>query len=126
MTMHMMWYVIYVNFQSLINNANKALKYVCMQCKFTKIVHPFIFQWRDINPNQLMDSKLKCVFENPVNSAATTKGTPPSTTTKSDVSAIDGKNKGTGDTAKTSPKVNTVLFLYISIVYEWIHVVIFI
>lgn len=61
--------------------------------------------WRDINPNQLMDSKLKCVFENPVNSAATTKGTPPSTTTKSDVSAIDGKNKGTGDTAKTSPKL---------------------
>lgn len=61
--------------------------------------------WRDMNPNQLMDSKLKCVFENPVNSTSTTKGTPTSTTTKTDTTATDGKNKGTGDTAKTSPKL---------------------
>ncbi|XP_051170301.1 vesicle-associated membrane protein-associated protein A [Leptopilina boulardi] len=59
--------------------------------------------WRDMNPSQLMDSKLKCVFENPVNATASTKGTPTGTTTKSDTSATDGKNKGTGDTAKTSP-----------------------
>lgn len=65
-----------------------------------------------MNPNQLMDSKLKCVFENPVNSTSTTKGTPTSTTTKTDTTATDGKNKGTGDTAKTSPKVSNFFFSF--------------
>ncbi|XP_033221773.1 vesicle-associated membrane protein-associated protein B [Belonocnema kinseyi] len=59
--------------------------------------------WRDSNPSQMMDSKLKCVFENPVASTTTTKGTPTTTTAKSDINVTNGKNKGTGDTVK-APK----------------------
>ena len=59
-----------------------------------------------------MDSKLKCVFENLVSSATTTKGTPTTTTTKSDVNVTNGKNKGTGDTVK-APKVSIDLDLMV-------------
>lgn len=54
-----------------------------------------------------MDSKLKCVFENPVTSTTTTtaKTTATSTTTKADSNATNGKNKTVGDSVKSSPKV---------------------
>ncbi|XP_015514156.1 vesicle-associated membrane protein-associated protein A [Neodiprion pinetum] len=50
--------------------------------------------WKDINPDQLMDFKLKCVFENPVSN----------TTAESSDAADDDKNKGIGDSVKSSPK----------------------
>lgn len=50
--------------------------------------------WKDINPDQLMDFKLKCVFENPVSS----------TTVPSSDGLDDDKNKGIGDSVKSSPK----------------------
>ncbi|XP_071647498.1 vesicle-associated membrane protein-associated protein A isoform X1 [Temnothorax longispinosus] len=63
--------------------------------------------WKDINPDQLMDSKLKCVFENPVTSTTTStaKTTATSTTAKADSNATNGKNKPVGDSVKSSPKV---------------------
>ncbi|XP_011691202.1 PREDICTED: vesicle-associated membrane protein/synaptobrevin-binding protein [Wasmannia auropunctata] len=62
--------------------------------------------WKDINPDQLMDSKLKCVFENPVTSTTSTaKTTATSTTTKADSNTTNGKNKTVGDSVKSSPKV---------------------
>ncbi|RLU21934.1 hypothetical protein DMN91_006313 [Ooceraea biroi] len=62
--------------------------------------------WKDINPDQLMDSKLKCVFENPVTSTSVTaKTTVTSTTTKADSTATNGKNKAVDMAAKSSPKV---------------------
>ncbi|XP_014484186.1 PREDICTED: vesicle-associated membrane protein-associated protein B isoform X2 [Dinoponera quadriceps] len=61
--------------------------------------------WKDINPDQLMDSKLKCVFENPVTSTTTVKTTATSTTTKADSNTTNGKNKAIGDSVKSSPKV---------------------
>ncbi|KYN09325.1 Vesicle-associated membrane protein-associated protein A [Trachymyrmex cornetzi] len=63
--------------------------------------------WKDINPDQLMDSKLKCVFENPVinTTSSTVKMTATSTTTKADSNATNGKNKTVGDSVKSSPKV---------------------
>lgn len=62
--------------------------------------------WKDINPDQLMDSKLKCVFENPVTSTTSTaKTTATTTTTKPDSNATNGKNKTVGDSVKSSPKV---------------------
>ncbi|XP_067212078.1 vesicle-associated membrane protein-associated protein A isoform X2 [Linepithema humile] len=61
--------------------------------------------WKDINPDQLMDSKLKCVFENPVTSTTTTaKTTSTSTTAKTDSNTTNGKNKAVGDSVKSSPK----------------------
>lgn len=54
-----------------------------------------LFQWKDINPDQLMDFKLKCVFENPVSS----------NTAPSSDGPDDDKNKGIGDSVKSSPKV---------------------
>lgn len=66
----------------------------------------FYFQWRDVNPDQLMDTKLKCVFENPVSSTTTaTKPKTTTTTSKSDSNSIDGKSKAPGD-LKSSPKVS--------------------
>lgn len=53
-----------------------------------------------------MDSKLKCVFENPVTST-TTKTTATSTTTKADSNTTNEKNKSVGDSVKSSPKVKT-------------------
>jgi len=53
-----------------------------------------------------MDSKLKCVFENPVTSTTVTaKTTVSSTVTKTDSVATNGKNKAVGDSVKSSPKV---------------------
>ena len=57
-----------------------------------------------------MDSKLKCVFENPVSSNTMTKVTPTTTTAKPDANAANGKNKGTGDSVKSSPKVSVYLY----------------
>ncbi|XP_058790834.1 vesicle-associated membrane protein-associated protein B [Phymastichus coffea] len=61
--------------------------------------------WKDVNPEQLMDTKLKCVFENPVSSTTTTKAKATTTTSKSDSNSIDGKTKAAGD-LKSSPKLN--------------------
>lgn len=56
-----------------------------------------------------MDSKLKCVFENPVTSTTTTaKTTSTTTTTKADSNATNGKNKTVGDSVKSSPKVRPI------------------
>lgn len=55
--------------------------------------------WKGIDPEQLMESKLKCVFENPVIKTMTAD------TTKSDVTTNNGKNKGVGDSVKSLPKV---------------------
>lgn len=65
----------------------------------------FFSKWKDINPDQLMDSKLKCIFENPVTSTTTAKTTATSTTTKADSNTTNGKNKAVGDSVKSSPKV---------------------
>ncbi|KAK1121203.1 Vesicle-associated membrane protein/synaptobrevin-binding protein [Melipona quadrifasciata] len=53
--------------------------------------------WKGIDPEQLMESKLKCVFENPVIQTMTAE------TTKSEVTTNNGKNKGVGDSVKSSP-----------------------
>ncbi|OAD58534.1 Vesicle-associated membrane protein-associated protein A [Eufriesea mexicana] len=55
--------------------------------------------WKNIDPEKLMESKLKCVFENPVIKPVTAE------TTKSEVTTNNGKNKGIGDCVKSSPKV---------------------
>jgi hypothetical protein len=72
----------------------------------------YSFKWKDINPDQLMDSKLKCVFENPVTSTTVTaKTTVSSTVTKTDSVATNGKNKAVGDSVKSSPKVGYIKIL---------------
>jgi len=62
-----------------------------------------------------MDSKLKCVFENPVTSTTTStvKTTTTSTTTKADSNATNGKNKTVGDSVKSSPKVLSVVVVIV-------------
>ncbi|XP_012286706.1 vesicle-associated membrane protein-associated protein B [Orussus abietinus] len=60
--------------------------------------------WKSAKPNQLMDSKLKCVFENPVDPTNTTEHTTNASVTQSGANAANGKNKGTGDSVKSSPK----------------------
>lgn len=52
-----------------------------------------------------MESKLKCVFENPVTNTTTAKSPSTATTTKTEVNTNNGKNKGVGDSVKSSPKV---------------------
>lgn len=59
--------------------------------------------WKDTNPGQVMDYKLKCIFENPVSSATMAKPAAAPTTAKPD-SNTNGKNKAIGDTSKTSFK----------------------
>ncbi|KAK2581317.1 hypothetical protein KPH14_008092 [Odynerus spinipes] len=61
--------------------------------------------WKDKKSEQVMDSKLKCVFENPVTTTAAVKTTTTTTTTKSDTNTNNEKNKATGDSLKSSPKV---------------------
>lgn len=61
--------------------------------------------WKDTNPDQLMESKLKCVFENPVTNTTTAKTTSTATTTKTEANTNNGKNKGVVDSVKSSPKV---------------------
>lgn len=61
-----------------------------------------------------MDSKLKCVFENPVTSTTSTaKTTATTTTTKPDSNATNGKNKTVGDSVKSSPKVRCNYMYYV-------------
>ncbi|XP_033193824.1 vesicle-associated membrane protein/synaptobrevin-binding protein [Bombus vosnesenskii] len=55
--------------------------------------------WKGIDPEQLMESKLKCVFENPVIKTLAFEAV------KSEVTTDNGKNKGVGDFVKSSPKV---------------------
>lgn len=72
----------------------------------------FVWKWKGIDPEQLMESKLKCVFENPVIKTMTAD------TTKSDVTTNNGKNKGVGDSVKSLPKV-IILFSFISIIVHY-------
>ena len=56
-----------------------------------------------------MDTKLKCVFENPVSGTnnITTSKVKTQAASKPDTNTVDGKNKTIGDTIKsTSPKVS--------------------
>lgn len=77
--------------------------YLLIMSRRTKV--DFFSKWKDINPEQLMDSKLKCVFENPVTSTTTAKTTATTTTAKADPNTTNGKNKAVGDSVKSSPKV---------------------
>ncbi|XP_012143667.1 VAMP-associated protein 33kDa isoform X2 [Megachile rotundata] len=63
--------------------------------------------WKDTHPDLLMESKLKCVFENPVTNTTTAKTTSTTTATmnKTEVTSTNGKNKGVGDSVKLSPKI---------------------
>lgn len=60
-------------------------------------------QWKDVDPNQIMDYKLKCVFENPVSSAAPASAPTVTSTSRSDANVTDGKKAS--DAAKSSSKV---------------------
>jgi hypothetical protein len=50
-----------------------------------------------------VDTKLKCVFEHPVNTSTTTKAE--TRTSKPEENSNDGKNKIIDDALKSSPKV---------------------
>lgn len=60
--------------------------------------------WKGMDPEQLMESKLKCVFENPVTKTTTSETI--TTTTKSEVNSNDDKYEGVSDTVKSSPKIH--------------------
>ncbi|XP_015117108.1 vesicle-associated membrane protein-associated protein B/C [Diachasma alloeum] len=60
--------------------------------------------WKDVDPNQIMDYKLKCVFENPVSNAAPANASATASSARPDSGVTDGKNKTSGDTAKSSSK----------------------
>lgn len=72
------------------------------QCSAT-----FYLQWKDVNPDNLMDSKLKCVFEMPVDPAATA---PQENNVDVSSSAHEEKAKRIGDGVKASPKVVNALY----------------
>ena len=57
-----------------------------------------------------MESKLKCVFENPVIQTMTAE------TTKSEVATNNGKNKGVGDSVKSSP-IKVIINTYLPRAY---------
>lgn len=62
-----------------------------------------------------MDTKLKCVFENPavISSTTATKAKATTTTSKPDSNSTDGITKPVGDTLKSSPKVcNSIQNVY--------------
>ncbi|XP_043266931.1 vesicle-associated membrane protein-associated protein B [Venturia canescens] len=59
--------------------------------------------WKDTNPSEMMEHKLKCIFENPVSSNTTAKLTAAPTPAKTDP-GTNGKNKATGDSSKTAFK----------------------
>lgn len=63
------------------------------------ITSNFVSKWKGIDPEQLMESKLKCVFENPVIKTLAFEAV------KSEATTDNGKNKGVGDFVKSSPKV---------------------
>lgn len=62
--------------------------------------------WKDVNPDNLMDSKLKCVFEMPVDPAATA---PQENNVDVSPAIHEEKAKRTGDGAKASPKPSTIV-----------------
>lgn len=64
-----------------------------------------IDMWKEIDPDQLMESKLKCVFENPVTKTTTSETTSSTTVIKSEPNTTNGKNKGVGDSVKSSPEI---------------------
>ncbi|XP_063978647.1 vesicle-associated membrane protein-associated protein B [Diachasmimorpha longicaudata] len=67
--------------------------------------HDFVNEvWKDVDPNRIMDYKLKCVFENPVSNAAPANASAPASSAKPESNVTDGKNKTSGDTAKSSSK----------------------
>ena len=55
-----------------------------------------------------MDTKLKCIFENPVSTTTVTKAKATTTTSKPESNSTDGKNKAIGETLKSSPKVRNI------------------
>lgn len=63
--------------------------------------------WKDVNPDNLMDSKLKCVFEMPVDPAAA--AAPQENNVDVSPAVHDEKAKRTGDAAKASPKPNATM-----------------
>lgn len=60
--------------------------------------------WKDVNPDNLMDSKLKCVFEMPVDPAAA----PQENNVDASPALHEEKSKRIADGAKFSPKPNTI------------------
>ncbi|XP_011297613.1 vesicle-associated membrane protein-associated protein B isoform X2 [Fopius arisanus] len=58
--------------------------------------------WKDVDPSQIMDYKLKCVFENPVSNSADEDAATTANSAGADSNVTDGKNKSSGDTAKSS------------------------
>ncbi|KAH0550603.1 vesicle-associated membrane protein-associated protein B/C [Cotesia glomerata] len=60
--------------------------------------------WKDINEDLVMEYKLKCVFENPVSSNTSGKVSAAPTQSKNEPSTVNGKNKATGDGAKSTDK----------------------
>lgn len=64
-----------------------------------------LLQWKDTDPSQIMDYKLKCVFENPVSSTVPANAPAAVSSARPDANATNGKNKAIGDTAKSSSKV---------------------
>lgn len=63
--------------------------------------------WKEVNPENLMDSKLKCVFEMPVDPAAA--AAPQENNVDVSPAIHDEKAKRTGDAAKASPKPNAIM-----------------
>ena len=61
--------------------------------------------WKEPNPDQIMESKLKCVFENPITNTTIAKTTSTTTTTESEVNTNSDKTKGVGDIVESSSKV---------------------
>nr|CAD7256877.1 unnamed protein product [Timema shepardi] len=60
--------------------------------------------WKDVNPENLMDSKLKCVFELPVDPSASTQ----ENNVDASPAIHEEKAKRVGDGPKSSPKLNSV------------------
>nr|CAD7442557.1 unnamed protein product [Timema bartmani] len=60
--------------------------------------------WKDVNPENLMDSKLKCVFELPVDPSASTQ----ENNVDASPAIHEEKAKRVGDGPKSSPKPNSV------------------
>ncbi|KAJ9580643.1 hypothetical protein L9F63_024178 [Diploptera punctata] len=64
--------------------------------------------WKDVNPDNLMDSKLKCVFEMPVDPAAATAA-PQENNVDASPAIHEEKSKRIGDGAKSSPKPTSMV-----------------
>ncbi|XP_021942746.1 vesicle-associated membrane protein-associated protein A isoform X3 [Zootermopsis nevadensis] len=62
--------------------------------------------WKDVNPDNLMDSKLKCVFEMPVDPATTG---PQENNVDVSPAVHEEKAKRIGDGVKASPKPNSTV-----------------